>query len=100
LATNSMLKADKRGTPFAWARGRPVFAAEVRGKGNAIFFERLGCCTGLTTVPPWIWPTLERREAHPHPFRAGLNAPIGAHGDRGRFPIDEESRAYRVPIME
>src|SRR5713101_8164566 len=41
-----------------------------------------------------IWPTLGRREAHPHPFRAGQDAPTGAHGDRGRFPTDKDSRAY------
>jgi RNA polymerase sigma-70 factor (ECF subfamily) len=40
------------------------------------------------------WPTLGRREAHPRPFRAGQNAPTGAHGDRGRFPTDKDSRAY------
>jgi hypothetical protein len=89
LATNSTLKADKRGAPFAWATGRPVSAADVRGEGIATFFERLGYCTGLATVPPWIWPTLLRGEAHSHPFRAGSNAPIGAHGDRRRIPIDE-----------
>ncbi len=41
-----------------------------------------------------IWPTLGRREAHPSLFRAGQNAPTGAHGDRGGFPTDKDSRAY------
>jgi len=36
---------------------------------------------------PW------EREAHPDPFRAGLDAPTGAHGDRGRFPTDKDSRS-------
>jgi len=38
------------------------------------------------------WPNLGRREAHPGPFRAGQDAPTGAHGDRGRFPTDKDSR--------
>src|SRR5260370_33750739 len=41
------------------------------------------------------WPTLGRREAHPRPFRAGQNAPIGEHGDRGTVSMDKDSRAYR-----
>src|SRR5258708_9106145 len=41
------------------------------------------------------WPTLGRREAHPRPFRAGQNAPIGEHGDRGTVSMEKDSRAYR-----
>src|SRR6267154_3869630 len=37
------------------------------------------------------WPTLARGEAHSRPFRAGRNAPTGAHGDRGGFPTNKDS---------
>src|SRR5229473_5367952 len=52
-----------------------------------------GYRAGLAKVPPMYWPTLGRREAHPRAFRAGQDAPTGAHGDRGRFPTDKDSRA-------
>lgn len=83
LATNSTLSAVTRGTFDFPLRGCCAWSAVVWRNGYPTCCVTLEYRAGLAKIPPICWPTLGRGEAHSGPFRAGLNAPIEAHGDRG-----------------
>src|SRR5207249_1164249 len=93
LATNSKLKAvsplaERAAGASTWHRAPEISRPGIPGNAATEFSELLLWRAGLDTKPPLDFPgpALAKRGGASLPFRAGLDAPAGAQGDRGGSP--------------